>query len=1348
MAIAQKNYIAPSNLSFKNFTTKDGLTQSSIVSITQDSKGYLWFGTRDGLNKFDGTRFINYRHNSEDSTSISHSWVTCIFEDNDKNIWIGTKNGLNLFKPEQNNFLQIKTNSNGISVSDNQIWDITQTNKNRIYVSSKKGITDINYKKNISTYIKNDSTNLNSPSHNNTRCFLNTNDGYLWICTIEKIDRVHLATNTWEHYEYPKNTNKAAHISNTPVLFQDSRGTIWLGYENGIAFLPAHTTQFEDFLFKNEKKIKTGVRSIAEDSNHNLWIGTYSGLQILNTKHQIFKKFTHNENNPKSLSQNSIYKIIKDSKGDMWIGTWAGGINYFDHSYDNFKQISSGASPNMLNYKVVSSILETKENNFWIGTEGGGLNYFNKKTEQFTYYTHDPKDAKSISSNNIKSMVLDQNENLWIGTHDGGLNFLNTKKKPYVFEKLNKKQANGIELKNYRIISLLEDIDHNIWIGTENNGAITYNTSTKEFTRLESEIKFHNCLQQANNPEIIFTGGSGGLSKVNIRTKKTEDLHIIKSKGYKPRINCVFEENDNTIWTGTEGQGLFEFNPKTKESKKYGIAEGLLNEVIYAILPDDDNNIWVSTNNGISRLNLLTKKIKNFDESDGLQGNEFNYGAAHKNDNGILMFGGTNGLNYFNPRSIIENTFVPKVNISAIKVNNKPYLNSIDNIQEIKLKHDQNDFSINFTALSYSQANKNQYAYQLVGFDKNWNYVENKKEANYTNLDEGTYLFKVKASNSDGLWNEKGKSISIIILPAPWKTWWAYSIYIFVCLLISYFIRSFALTRIKEKNELKQEKLDKEKLEEVNQMKLKLFTNISHDFRTPLTLIIGPLQRMMKEKKGNSFIQSQHQIMNRNANMLLDLINQILDFRKSESGKLVLYASKSDLISFIKSVKTAFNDLANHKNVEYIFESNFESLDVWFDKIKMKKIIFNLLSNAFKYNQDNSKISLKITNSKASFVTIEVVNFGEVIPKETLNYVFDRFYRFDQEGIQAGTGIGLALTKSLVELHKGEISVTSSIEKGTCFKVSIPLGDEHLDEDQKITENQEFKEEIDSTQPFYLEKDISIADTKETELQEKENHTPTLLIVEDNEDVRNFIKGIFTKKYLVLEAENGKIAVDIAHKKQVDLIISDVMMPEMNGFELCEHIKTNITTSHIPVILLTAKTAEAHQKTGYTIGADAYITKPFDDAILEIRVDNLLKTRKSLISKFKKDIILEPKELTFTSADEQFLEQAIKIIEENISDPEFNVNYFTNKMNMSRSVLYRKLKAITDQSITEFIRTIKLKKAGQLIAQTQMNISEIAYEVGFNDLKYFRKCFKTLFKVLPSDYRIQNSQTKDDSEKE
>ncbi len=526
-------------------------------------------------------------------------------------------------------------------------------------------------------------------------------------------------------------------------------------------------------------------------------------------------------------------------------------------------------------------------------------------------------------------------------------------------------------------------------------------------------------------------------------------------------------------------------------------------------------------------------------------------------------------------------------------------------------------------------------------------------------------------------------------------------------------------------------------------MKLELFTNISHDFRTPLTLIVGPLQRMIKDKAGDDFVQNQHKTMYRNANMLLQLIDQLLDFRKSESGKLMLYASKSNLITVCKNVKMAFDDLANSRNIDFVFTSTGETIEAWFDKVKMKKILFNLLSNAFKYNEGDNSIIIDISTKPAGgksdsdgFAVIKIINYGEVIPKNKIDTIFERFYRTEQNSNQTGTGIGLALTKNLVELHRGTISVTSSIEDGTCFEILLPLGRKHFTDEECIFTDEE-----------YTDENNTVFDERITDKLHQQNSKPerklidfnSILIVEDNIDVRNFIKSIFTDKYKLYEAGNGKEAFTVTQSTHIDLIISDVMMPEMDGFEFCNLIKTDITTSHIPVILLTAKTSATHHKKGYLNGADVYITKPFDAKMLEIRVENLLQSRRSLIAKFRKDIILEPKKLTVTSTDEVFLKKALGIVEDNLSNSDFTIDLFISEMNMSRSVLYRKLKALTGQSITEFIRNIKLKRAGQLILNSQMNISEIAFDLGFNDLKYFRKSFQKLFNVLPSQYRMSQT---------
>lgn len=1332
---------APNNLKFKHLSSKEGLSQSSVVAILQDRKGYLWFGTRDGLNKYDGTKFTTYRHNSEDKTSLSHSWITAIYEDAFGNLWVGTKDGLNKYNAENNNFQQFKHTTSVNSITDNEIWDLTQLNDASLWIATNNGLDKLDITTNKFTHFKHSRNNSNSISDNRTRGFLKTSGKKLFIINLETIDVVDPDTFNIKHLLYPKNITQELQVNNAPTLFEDSKGVIWLGYSNGLAMYNQELDEFIDYKTLDNQRITSSVRTICEGFDGDLWIGTYKGLYILNTKNNSLKQYQHNDNDPKSLSQNSIYKIVKDSRGDIWIGTWAGGINFFDKSYDNFKLFSAGANNRLLNYKVISSIVSYNKNQLWIGTEGGGINVYDKNTGTFKYYTHNPKNSNSISSNNIKSMLKDVNNNFWIGTHDGGLNFLETSTKPFKFQhSLNNKTFE--EVKDYRILALFEDDNNNIWLGTSTKGLIKYNTSTKVFTKLDTILKSATCIVKSKTANQILVGGSAGLEKIDINTLKKTNINYnpnVDINNIDRAVNCVLELDEN-YWIGTEGQGLYFYNTKTKKTLKYGIAEGLPNEVIYGILPDENNNIWISTNYGISRFDLHLKTFKNFDESDGLQGNEFNYGSFLKTQNGILMFGGANGLNYFNPSTIIENNFIPSVDIYAINVSNKHFLNITDSINKIELKYNQNDFSLDFTALSYSQPNKNKYAYKLIGFDTDWNYIGNNKSATYTNLDKGDYIFQVKASNNNGLWNEKGDTINISILPAPWRTWWAYLIYLFIFSILFYYARKFAITRINEKNELKREKLDKERIAAVNKLKLQLFTNISHDFRTPLTLIIGPVEQLLKQKNSNTFVKRNLETIQRNTNILLQLINELLDFRKSDDGKLKLYASQSNIIPFIENIKLSFEELAIKNNINYKLTVSNPEIEVWFDKIKIKKVLLNLLSNAFKFTDANSNLFinvLKETFENKEFLKIEIINFGQIIPEEHINFIFDRFYQLNQKGVQRGTGIGLSLAKSLVELHKGKIEVTSSIEKGTCFSVYIPLGKNHLNPEECINEIEEETINQVFDKPIFVQKELMVAKLeKEAKTTNLNENASTLLIVEDNKEVRDFIVNIFHTKYNVLDASNGEEGVLIAKKNPVDLIVSDVMMPVMDGFQLCKTIKTDILTSHIPIILLTAKTSPIHRKEGYKYGADAYITKPFDATILEVRVDNLLNSRKSLISKFKKDIILKPKELTITSADELFLKKAIEIVESNISDVDFNVNVFTEQMNMSRSVLYRKFKAITDQSISEFVRTIKLKRAGQLLSQTNMNVSEIAYEVGFNDLKYFRKVFKKQFDELPSKYRI------------
>ncbi len=1325
------------SLKFKNISLNEGLSQSSVLCILQDKKGFLWFGTRDGLNRYDGKKFTKFSYDSQDSNSISHSFIKTIFEDKAGTIWVGTANGINKYVPESNSFKKYYFKKDK---SKSEIWSIVQVDKKHLWVGTNSGIKQINTEDgSVSELILNEKLFL-SP----TRALLVSKNNTIWIKNTKNVGSYNLNSKLVQYYKYPEITLAETFNSNPSDLFEDKSGNIWLGSKDGLSIFNKKLSAFETFKINGVTEIRDAVRNIIEDYSGKLWIGTYEGLFVINKEKTQFSRIIHDENDANSISQNSIYSIIEDSRKDIWIGTYAGGINYFDRSFDPFKSYAAGTNNSRLDYKVVSSFVEDDLKNLWIGTEGGGLNFYNSQTGKFLYYSKNQSNPSSLSSNNVKSLIKDHAGNLWIGTHDGGLNFLNPKQSPYIFKKYLSSADNKQGLSNNRVISLLEDSKYNIWIGTSGGGLNIFNAVSKSISPIKDSLQFVGeiiySISKYNNPNELLIGGENGLAKININTKKWTLINYngqSKINTITRAVLCTFIDKDNNIWIGTEGDGLFCYNEKMNKFTKYGVSQGLPNDVVYGILPDNKGNIWLSTNFGLSRLNLNTRQFKNFSESDGLQSNEFNYGAYLKCSNGDLLFGGANGFNRFNPNDIKENSFIPPIAITELTVNNKPFLLISDITKSIDLKHNQNDFNIDFVALNFSQPNKNLYAYKLEGFDTDWNYIGNKTSATYTNINEGKYTFKVKASNSDGLWNEKEASIELNILPAPWKTWWAYLIYLALIAALIYNAWKYSLQRIKERNELKQERLEKERIEEVNKLKLQLFTNISHDFRTPLTLIMGPLEQLIKVKEDDQQKQQLHLTMYRNAKVLMELINQLLDFRKSESGKLIVVASNNDLVTFSEEIKLAFDQLAIDKEISFNLTSSQSPVHLWFDKVMLKKVLYNLLSNAFKFTPKKGKIEIKIEvlsdsikEKDGGFVNLVVSDSGEGIPKENIGYVFDRYYQF---GKHFGTGIGLTLAKSLVELHKGTLNVISSVTEGTSFTVKLPLGHSHFTKEQLL----ESITESESNELYEVE-DFVVSDERVLEVDKVnkfEKTLPALLIVEDNVEIRNFLKGLFETHYNVLEAKNGQVGLELARSLDVDLIISDVIMPKMDGIEMCKEIKTNIRTSHIPVILLTARSSEEFQNTGYKTGADAYITKPFDAEVLKVRVRNLLESRKKLIEKFKKDIILQPKEVTATSADEDFLQKAIDIVEQNMTNPEFVITDFIDEIGMSRSVFYKKLKALTDQSISEFIRTLKLKKAAQLLKNSELNISEIAFELGFNDLKYFRETFKLLFKVTPSEYR-------------
>ncbi|MFB9057824.1 two-component regulator propeller domain-containing protein [Mariniflexile ostreae] len=1343
---AQDNSSFLKNFQFINYSTKDGLSQRSVTSILQDSTGFMWFGTRYGLNKFDGNIFKNYNYNFEDINSLSNNWVTDVIKDENGTVWVGTKRGLNKYNPEKDNFSRVNQSNSIKPFYDHEIWDIKVQDSLFLWIATSEGLDKFNTKTNETLTFKHSIKNPNSISSNKINRLFIDSSKRLWVCTNDKIDLYDINKNTFKHYDYPNNASPLNTKNNSITLFQDSNGKIWLGYNNGLALLNHKNDCFEDFKFSTDLKIESSVRTILEDREGVLWIGSYDGLYRFDKKNNTIFKYQHDIINPKSLSQNSIYDIVEDTRGDLWIGSWAGGISYLDKNFNDFITFFEGFNNKNLNYNVVSSIVEDESNNLWIGTEGGGLNFYDKQKAEFTYFEHDPKNPNSLSDNNVKAIIQDKKGGFWVGTHGGGLNHITVNGKSKIFKNFKNLPYDLSTISDNKITTLIEDVNFNIWIGTNEGGLNFYDKAKNEFIRIKDTNKvlghFIYKISKSENDNSLLVGGEAGLAKINIDTKKIVPIDFIKKSKSNLTLSpviSIYQESPNSLWIGTEGGGLYNYDETTNISIRYGLESGLPNEVIYAIESDNNNdNLWLSTNKGISRLNLKTKEFKNFLETDGLQGNEFNYGASLKTKNGNLVFGGINGFTVFDPNDIKEDTFIPPISITSFFVRDELFKIVTDSLKSISLEYNQNDFSFNFVALNYSQPNKNLYAYKLEGFDERWNYIGNNKNAVYTKLSAGDYMFMVKGSNSDGVWNENIRSIHIKISPPYWKTWWAYCIYVILLMTMFWLIYKFTLLRIQDRNELRRERLDREQMEEVNRLKLQLFTNISHDFRTPLTLILGPLKKIIREENlDNGYIKEQLTGMYRNATTLLQLINQLLDFRKSEAGKLRLQTYKYNIVFFLEDIKQSFEELALVQNINYTLQSSDSSIEVWFDKIEMKKVILNILSNAFKFTPKDGTISIMISK-RENIIEIEIKDTGSGIRKEDLEFVFDRYFQLGQQNeLRSGTGVGLALAKDIVHLHHGEISVESNLDEGSCFLVILPLGNSHFTPEE-IIENDFENDSLD----YYEVLNIKSAWIKEESNQKKVKHNqdlPSILLVEDNIEVRQFIKTIFENDFNVYESGNGEDGINSAQLNPIDIIVSDVMMPEMDGMEMCSKIKSDIRTSHIPVILLTARTSSKIQKVGYEKGADIYLTKPFDGETLKLQAKNILKSRRYLIDKFKKDILLSPKNITAISTDEIFLKKAMEIVENNLSDAEFNVNAFIDKMYMSQSVLFRKIKALTGMSISEFIRSIRLKKAGQLLTHTDMTITEISFYIGFNDLKYFRKCFKSAFNTTPSKYRKTNS---------
>jgi len=1381
-------YSQRENIGFSHLSIEDGLSQNTVNCILKDSRGFMWFGTNDGLNKYDGYQFKIYRHSTQDSTSLSNNRVYSMIEDQKGNIWIATKSGLNRFIRETNSFKRYLSDPlNKQTLSHNFVRRVYEDSKGNIWIGTLGG--GLNRYNPTDDNIERVKTNCASQpeirrENDKVSSILEDSYGNLWIADHSR--GIYLFSPTDNSLKYfPFSDKNDAPDNSGKTLFEDRQGNIWICTEGeGLYLLNRTTGKFQHYFYKpgGNSLSNNIVKDIFEDEKGQIWIATDGGgLDILDPETGKFSGYHYDISDPMSLSSNAIYCLYKDNHGILWIGTFNGGVNLFNSNkkaFNHFTQISN--NKNSLSHKAVLAFCEDNQGNIWIGTDGGGVNLFNPLKESFKAYRHDPNNHKSLSSDVVTSILQDTKGRIWVGTYSGGLNLFNPSTETFTSYKHDPDNPNSLGIN--AVWTIYEDLANNLWIGTLGGlelfdpvkGVFTHYLTESQETKESVSPEKVTCILEDKKGNF-WVGGSG-LNRFDRITGRFFPIKDTKFMNYD--IRHLQEDNNSILWIGLEGGGLMSFDPETNESKTFTSIDGLPNDAVHCIIEDYQENFWISTNKGISRFNRKTSSFRNYDINDGLQSNQLSYGAGLLASNGQIYFGGVNGFNYFYPDSIRDNPSIPNIEITELKIMNKPVeiggenspiTKDISMTRSITLKHAQSVVTFEFTALNFTSPEKNEYRYKMEGFDDDWNDVGNKRTATYTNLNAGKYIFRVIGSNNDGKWNSEGASLEVVVLPPYWKTFWAFLVYALILFFMLYSYRNYSIKQQKLKNTIILKDIEKAKVEEVNQVKLRFFTNISHELRTPLTLILGPLERLLSTVKDPE-VKNQLLTMRKSSGRLLNLVNELIDFRKMETGHMHLKVSRGDIIPFVSDIKSAFDELALRHKIQYTFKSNTSSFQAYFDLEKLDKIIYNLLSNAFKCTPDRGKIVVAIhitregeNNSphseepdysfgiplKENFIEISVEDTGPGIASERIPHIFDRFYQVSgsEKTIRNiekhGSGIGLDLTKDLVLMHHGEVSVISKPGKGSTFIIRLPQGREHFS-GEEIKDFHYAAPEIQK----YKKSDINM-DLEELVLSEKpvressgKRARPTVLIVEDQSDLRSFIQDILTPDYEVFEAENGVQGCEIAYREIPDLIISDIMMPEMDGIQLCAELKNDESTNHIPIILLTAKSTVESKMEGFKTGADDYIPKPFSPDLLIVRLQNLISTRELLKEKFKRQFLLQPREVLIESADDKFLVKALKIVEDHISDPVFDVKQFVREIGMSRSVLYRKLEAVTGQSANEFLRNIRLKRAAQLLSQNKMTVSEVSYEVGFNDPQYFSKCFSKQFGKTPSDYAAGNSAKK------
>lgn len=1300
---------------FKNLSIRNGLSQNTVNAILQDRKGFMWLGTKDGLNRYDGLSFRKFKHDAANPRGIGNSFITSLYEDFNGNIWVGTDAGVYIYYPEKEAFEEFDCQSLEKTRIERSVSMIAGDKQGRVWIAVEaQGMFCYDARQKL---LRNYPL---SEISSNIKCFTFDSGGTLWLGFYGDglyYSKDNLAT--VHPYGSPEDGKREFEGGVITKIVQGNYNCLYIGsVKEGVSELNLTSGQVRNLLAIDESGESIFCRDLLPYSDNELWIGTESGIYIYNLRTAQFIHLRASLYDSYSLSDNAIYALYKDREEGLWIGSYFGGVDYYPRQYTYFAKYYPKNIANSLHGKRVREFCRADDGTLWIGTEDGGLNHFNPKTKEFHFF------EPSAGFTNIHGLCMD-GSHLWVGTFSKGLRVIDTR--TGVILRTYTEGHTSHSLNDNSIFSICRTSAGEIYLGTL-FGLLRYNRTQDNFDRIpELNGKFVYDIKEDSYGNLWLATYANGAYCYDVSVRRWKnyvfDAEDEKSLPYD-KVLSVFEDSYRQIWLTTQGGGFCLFHPDTETFTRYGLKDGLPNDVVYQIVEDDDRFLWLTTNNGLVRFDPKTMEMKVFSTANGLPTNQFNYRSGFKDEAGNIYLGSINGFVAFDPRTFAENRQVPAVAITDFLLFNKevpvgetdsPLKSSITFSDKVVLTADQNSFSFRIAALSYQAPRMNKLMYKLEGFDEGWLTIGESPLVTYSNLGYGDYVFKVKASNSDGVWNEQETSLHLSILPPFYLSGWAYCFYVLffmgclVCVIFYFKRRNY------RKQHRQMEMLEQEKEREVYHAKIDFFTNVAHEIRTPLTLIKGPLENIILKKEVDSETKEDLYIMKQNTERLLNLTNQLLDFRKTETRGFRLNFTECDVVAVLRETYLRFTSLAKQKGLDFILELPQECFMADVNQEALTKIISNLLNNGVKYASTYLRISLE-TDEKVFH--IRTFNDGEMIPDTMKEEIFKPFVRLDKEDeVTTGTGIGLALSRSLAELHQGSLMMEKG-EEVNCFCLTLPVN-----QDSTITLSAENVSQVEENSCGW--------EQEETDTKEKK---PMILVVEDNPDMLAFVRKQLTTEYSVLTAMNGIEALAVLDNHYVNLVVSDVMMPQMDGFELCKTIKSDLSYSHIPVVLLTAKTNIQSKIEGLELGADAYIEKPFSVEYLLANISSLIHNREKLRQTFAKSPFVAANTMALTKADEEFIWKLNDIIQANLHNPEFSMEDMADALKMSRSSFYRKIKGVLDLSPNEYLRLERLKQAAQLLKEGKSRVNEICYTVGFNSPSYFSKCFLKQFGVLPKDF--------------